>query len=330
MKILFNVVKSGTGNNGGSQTIIRMALALRKIGHECFILSHMRNNFTWFKVPEDLTIIVDTDPKTWPECDAIIATACTTWKSTRVYDKTDNKLYWIRGHETWMRSEADLTAGYRSGLKLLVNSEWLKKYIETTCMVPCSIQYAGIPFPQLEYAALTCDDISRNMFSIGCLYQEKPTKHWDHFIHVMDYFGRDIAYFGFGLTKPPTSSQTARLPFSYTINPSLLAKFSIFKACDVWFAPTELEGLHIVPTEAAMAGCALVCNGAERSGMGDYAVHGMSALTYDTLAEATAHIERLIDDASKREELNRNLVDILKYKIGSVEGNARKLVKLCS
>ena len=49
MRIIFSLLDCGLANNGGSQTIIRMAEELKSIGNDVIIATNV-NNFTWFKV----------------------------------------------------------------------------------------------------------------------------------------------------------------------------------------------------------------------------------------------------------------------------------------
>lgn len=323
MKIIFSSVSSGLGNNGGSQSVIRMALALRTLGHECYIISHMRNCFTWFKTPKDLNIIVPQNPSNWPQADVIIATACNTWEDVVKYNKTDKKFYWIRGHEIWKKSENQLSKGYKSGLNLLVNSEWLKKYIEETCNVETKILYSGIPFTQLEYIAMKAGEHISNKITLGCLKQKKPTKHWDHYEFIIKTFGNEFNYYAFGLDD--CSNKEVR----YFKNPSLVEKFKMYNTIDILIATTELEGFSHILSEATIGGCALVCNNSPRSGT-DCTIHGNTALVYDVLDEAVKNIRKLADNKNLRKELNINMLTFLKYKIGSVERNAKRLIKLIS
>ena len=110
MKIIFNSVNSGLANNGGSQRIIRMALALKNFGNEAIIISNRKNRFTWFDFDHSIVQEANEDPTTWPKCDVIIATGCSTiWETVAYpYLSKEKKFYWIRGFETWAQKPADL------------------------------------------------------------------------------------------------------------------------------------------------------------------------------------------------------------------------------
>ena len=48
MKLAFNGINSGFGNNGGSRTIISSSQVLEKLGHRCDIIG-VTDNIKWFK-----------------------------------------------------------------------------------------------------------------------------------------------------------------------------------------------------------------------------------------------------------------------------------------
>ena len=49
MKILFNAISSGLGNNGGSNTCILSANTLTDLGHDVTILDSGKNKNDWWK-----------------------------------------------------------------------------------------------------------------------------------------------------------------------------------------------------------------------------------------------------------------------------------------
>jgi glycosyltransferase involved in cell wall biosynthesis len=92
-----------------------------------------------------------------------------------------------------------------------------------------------------------------------------------------------------------------------------------YNGLKVWFAPTELEGLHNPPMEAALAGCALVCSDHPRNGMWDYVISNETALVYPArnIDAAAECVRRLLTDASLRQHLNARLVRRLLDVVGT-------------
>ena len=81
MRIAFNGLGCGWGNNGGTQSIFRMAGALSKLGHEVKVWSHCDNKFTWFPLADGVEHL-KTNIKDAPEVDVLIASGCTTVRKT--------------------------------------------------------------------------------------------------------------------------------------------------------------------------------------------------------------------------------------------------------
>ena len=64
MKIGFNAIGCGLGNNGGTRTILKCGEALSRLGHKVFIIATV-NKFTWFpaknvvsKIPPGLDALI--------------------------------------------------------------------------------------------------------------------------------------------------------------------------------------------------------------------------------------------------------------------------------
>ena len=92
----------------------------------------------------------------------------------------------------------------------------------------------------------------------------------------------------------------------------------------------ELEGLHNPPMEASLSGCALVANDCVSSGTADYAIHNKTALIYKAgdAVGASSCIKQLSNNDSMREELNLNMISLLKDKIGTREKNMAKFLEI--
>lgn len=336
MKIAFNLIQCGLGNNGGSQSIIRMAMALSELGNEVKILLDSPNKFTWFGGFENLLHLVNKKNKdSWPKYDVIIATGCKTVNSTLEYPNIDinNKFYWIRGHETWGMSEEDLFKNYKSGLNLLVNSEWLREMIFRKCEVISKIQYPGyVDGMHIAKAHGFVDEIN-----IGALYYaDKESKMFNQIINIAfllkenkiinklilfgnkqmdDNFKRDL-------------NDLFGIPYEFSYRPTYDEKMALMNKCDIWLSTSELEGLHIPPIEAGLNGCNLVTKGLYSSGTSDYAIDGLTAKIFFTAEEALQRILEYVNDPKEMNIHSTNLRYILYYKIGSVQNNALKFQKI--
>lgn len=249
MKLAFNVLNSGLGNNGGSRTIIKCQETIETLGHSCDIIGTV-DRFTWFKHKPILQSI--------PKClDAIIATSAKTVNSTHAI-KARKKLWYIRAHERWANTEKELITYYRSGLENIVNSNGLKSQLENYG-VKSTVIYQGI---DTDFWFQTCDKSTKRL-RIGCLYSSKPRKNWKHFKQLSSILGtKDYEYVSIG-DSPSNESFICE----EVVNGSMEQIRKLYSSCHIWFAPTDSEGLHNVPMEAALCGCLIVCANEPLNGM---------------------------------------------------------------
>lgn len=125
MRILFNLVNTGLGNNGGSLTIIKSANVLTDLGHEVILVDTIQNMNTWQPLRCEHMIIES--PSEIPDGDVIISTGMKTLESTNE-SKIENKFHWIRGWETWVYPEETLVKMFQDSPTVkLVNSICLQR-----------------------------------------------------------------------------------------------------------------------------------------------------------------------------------------------------------
>jgi len=309
MKLAFNGMNSGLGNNGGTRTILKCAEVLNKLGHRCNIVVKV-DNFTNFKnefvikfVPNDL--------------DAIINIAAVDIPSTLTL-QIPKKAWYIRGHESWANSDEKLINYYKNNkIKNVVNSVGLKQLL-AMYGADSVVVYQGLDFELWEDRKLRKDNVVR----IGCLYQSKSTKRWKDFVKLSRILGNDgYEYVAFGTSTPPDISFLKEFKLNANVNDLN----DLYSSCDIWFAPTILEGLHNVPMEAALCGCLIVCGDYPMNGMiYDYAIKDNTAMVYDK------------DDVENAAELIRNpnlelvsrMKNYLRNNIGTRKDNMKRLIKL--
>ena len=297
MYIVFNLLKTGLGNNGGSRTILKCAKALEQLGHRVDFVSDTPSRFTWFPHKAQL-------PHLPPRCDLLIATGISSVKST-LQANAGKKAYYIRGFELWKATERILLKSYRAGLINIVNSEWLQRYMKRK-KIPCHLVYPGL---DLEDFYIEKNLRGRN--KVGMLYNTRKIKrfNWGNFL------GEKRITFG--------NERNANL-----CRPSAQQLRKFYNRCAIWFAPVTLEGLHNPPMEAGLCGAVLVANSGRRSGMSDYAIHEKTALCFSTRKEAQEQIQMLLGDIRLRRNLSKNLRDLLLTKIGTRRKNMRRLCRI--
>lgn len=297
MKIVFNLKSTGLGNNGGSRTLIKCAETLHELGHEVTLWCS-GNNYKWSKIKVPIN-------SQMPQCDVIVATGYSSVPST-VAAKVERKFYYIRGFELWRASKSQLLRSYKS-LNCIVNSEWLQQYLHEKKVA------AHLVYPGADFDIFGKDINDRENVLGGIFSKRHATKRHEDVIKVGKHLGYQVLLLNRDIVNP---------------TPTALRDF--YNRVKVWLSPSELEGLHNCPLEAALCGSSLVTTDHRRGGVSDYAIDGNSALTYPSrqLGVAEQHVKQLMEDSDLRDKLHNNMQKLLKDKIGSRKHNMKKLAKI--
>jgi hypothetical protein len=306
IKIVFNGINSGLNNNGGSRTILLSQKVLKQLGNECVVASKM-DKFTWFDHDKTINYIPS-------DFDVIINIAAVD------YDVTKNssipiKVAWWRAHENWSNSEEHLKYCYLDKkVANIVNSNGLKRLL-SMYGADSYLVYQGIDFDWWEDRKLRKDGVIR----IGCLYHTKTRKRWKDFVKLHNILGDGgYEYISVGNAKPKETFLTKSW-----VNVDHNELCNAYSSCDIWFAPTESEGLHNVPIEANLCGCLVVCGDEPLNGMiYDYAFTDNTAMVYNR--KDVEHAAELIKNSNW--DLIENMQKHLRSSIGNREDNMAKLV----
>jgi len=306
MELVFNALNSGLSNNGGSRTIISCSKVLEKLGHRSDIVANV-DNFTWFDhkpvikhIPQDL--------------DVLIALANSDVVNT-LNAGIKRKAWYIRAHETWSAPEYLLIDYYKNKSILnIVNSKGLKQVLAMHG-ADSVVVYQGIDFDWWENRNLR----PKNKIRIGAFHTKQPRKRWEDFVGLAKILGnKDYEYVGMGNAKPSDNFLT-----EFKLNATVEELNNLYSSCHIWFAPTESEGLHNVPMEAALCGCLIVCGDEPLGGMiYDYAFPDNTAMVYDR--KDIDHAAELIRNPNW--DVIERMNNHLRNNIGSREKNMIKLI----
>ena len=291
----------GLGNNGGSNTILRSAEALRQLGHKVDVVAKV-DKFTYFKHPKPL-------PKL-PKCDICIAVSIADIAPmVKECPKGVKMGVWIRGWSTWAMSSSKmlfyLKMFSRAGHLILTNSRWIEKYLEKK-EIP-SIQFvAGMDYHVWRMPAMKPERIT-----IGTLYHKvHKTKGYKFWLKVKKMLGDQYDYVEIG-RKPMNDRNLS----------------SVYHKSHIWFSATTLEGWHNVPAEAGLCGAAIVCNDHPRNGMiMEYAYEKpLTAIIYKegNVRSAYNAVKIAIENRNK---LTANFIRFMEENIGSRKEETERLV----
>jgi len=316
MRIAFNGVGCGFGNNGGTQSVFRMAAALASEGAQVEVWSHYPNVFTWFdlEVPFRLTSLEDA-----PEVDVLINTGSPTTRSTYEFRRKKVGVQWLRAHETWRVQEHVLFDLYSLDMPLWANSEWMVNLVsDAGIRDDCEVQYCGVPH-QLFYPVET---IRSDSLVVGGLWSLKPRKCSGRILNIASHPElSDVKWKLLGAEPKPHLPKNVK----YCRQPSTKAKRAMYSSCDIWFAPSESEGLHIPPMEAALCGAAVVARDIPAAGNMDYCHHGLTGILYSGIPEAVSAINSLRDNGA-RSGMSFAMREVIRAKIGDVTTNAKRML----
>ncbi len=299
MVIVFNLLTTGLGNNGGSKTLIRSAETLQELGEEVYIACQS-NSCTWW------TIGVPVIKKLRP-CDVLIATGFGSVRSTIAYNRAKLKLWYVRAHENWQAKNKQLMKAY-GALDCIANSEWIKTWLGTFG-IDCEIVYPGIDFDSYYRSTEPRDDI------LGGLHHKHARKRHEDCLKVQKISGYPISM----LNRDFKSGDFKKLS-------------NFYNKIKVWISPSENEGLQNIPIEASLCGCGLVLTDHFMGGTGDYAVNEETCLVYPArdIQKASECVDRLMKDEKLCTRLNNNAVEVIKSKIGDRTHNMKKFVEFLS
>lgn len=311
MKIVFNGLRSGLGNNGGTRTILKSAQVLEALGHQCEIASVV-DNFTWF----DHKKIINCLPS---DFDVVINIAAVDYGLTKNCN-IKKKYAWWRLKESYSMSEASLVNCFLDEtVHNIVNSKGLQ-YELSKYGADSQVVYQGIDFGLWK-------DKSLRTFSklrIGCLFSNKDRKRWRDFVRLHSLLGdKDYEYVAFGAEYNEDDFLS-----TYLLHPTHSTLVDFYSTCDVWFAPTVDEGLHNPPMEAALCGAKLVCSDCKSNGMVlDYATNDTAIIYPQGEIEYAAS---LIDNPEViyDEYLIRNMYFKLRNMIGTRENNMKRFLAI--
>ena len=327
MRIIFNLMSCGLGNNGGSHTIVRSSNALVDLGHTVYLVDLISCKYTWTSLKAKHVVIKNFEQV--PNADFIIATGYTTVASTvSLPPRCGKKAHWLRAWESWKLQESEIIKWilYAKTIKL-VNSISLQKKLGSLGF-KSEIARPGYDFDEIYPLNIRSD----KEIVIGALYNEgkkrrsKRTNWCFDAISFLKKTHKNIKFQMFGSEGIPKSG----LVDKFVKSPSTKEKNHFYNECHIWIAPTELEGLHIPPAEAMLTECCVVGTNNPMNGMQDYLDHEKTGLvSHNTIESFIKNINALIVS----ERLRKSLGSIGRQKIlelGSRQENMKRMIDLLS
>lgn len=276
---------------------------LRGLGHRVDVVAGV-DRHTWVKHPKVKRVIPG-------DSDVVIAcSAMDVFHAERHTPKTAKVFWWLRGWENWQVPDNGLLQRAKT-VHCISNTGWIADRLKSNG-IHCDVCYSGLDINYWHRVNV----IKPARPTIGCLYHRKYTKRFDMFEKIYRTFGNRFSYVSYGAFVGDTFCDVEEQPDRDRIR-------ELYSMCDVWLAPTELEGFHNVAAEAALCGCEIVCCDKETNGMFDYA-NGNTAHIY--VDEESAGLKILQAIKFKK---NSQMIMLL-YHIGDREKNMKRLLGIIS
>jgi glycosyltransferase involved in cell wall biosynthesis len=299
MRIVFNVMGVGLGNNGGSHSIVKSANILQDLGHRVLIVDTGASKYTWGEVKVPHVKIKNINDI---YADVLIGTGAGSIEHTN-NSKIRKKYLWFRGWEVWNTPEDNLIKILKESQTIkLVNSIGLQKKLNNYG-IKSFIVRPGHDFDEI----FPLDIRNQNTkIIIGGLYNEgkkRSKKRTDWIFNCYNILKAkyDIELMMFGSDGTPIQYVD-----KYFKNPDIKLKNTIYNKIDIWLATSELEGLHITPAEAMLTECAIVGNNSELSGTEDYLIDNETGMVSENnFKNFLACIEILIKHKTIRKEFGK-------------------------
>ena len=323
MRIIFNLINVGLGNNGGSETLVKSANTLVNMGHEVIFLDTGKNQHTWNVLQakhikfKGITAV--------PSADFVIATGYKSVKSTlRLPNRCGKKCHWIRGWETWQMDEKKIINNIlQTPTTKLVNSICLQRKLRKYG-VSSFIVRPGYDFDDFY----PLDIRTKKQLVFGGLYNTRhKSKRTDWILKLVSIlkknFSNKISLWMMGVNRPDNS-----VIDRYFRNPNMEEKNFFYNSVDIWLSPSYLEGLHICPAEAMLTECPVISTDAEMSGTQDYLENEKSGLVskndFDSFLDSA---KLLANNREKRNLLGKNARQRV-LSLGNRKDNMLKMVSI--
>jgi len=230
--------------------------------------------------------------------------------------KNARPYWWCRLLETYQMPK-DKILREASKVNVLVNSlglySWFRKY-----GIDSDIVYQG-------YDRKWFDIGPHRMNSVGFLVSSKKRKRFDVIEKIIKTLGDQKRYYGFGLDINRAIKKVVKKKFSgFTQNAGYADLSKLYNQVGIWVSTSTREGLHNVPLEAALCGCAVVYPDTRFAGCADHCIDGKTAWRYSA-GDAVSAAETIISADRSRVEAHK---DYIKNNIGDRETCMKKLVTI--
>lgn len=270
----------------------------------CNLLSGVAPN--WFDLKADLRRVPFLSERYIPDADIIVATWWeTAYNVSRYGSNKGRKFYLAQHYETWGGPDGAVKNSYKLGLKIIVNSVWLKNILEREINVKTEALILHAPDRNIFYPEETFNKKDENALRVLMPFRKIPWKGDEDGIKAFEiakkrYPHLQLVIFG------PLRGEDIPDSAEFHLRPSNSELRRIYNSCDIFVFPSRSEGFGMPPLEAMACKCAVATTNV--GAVPDYSVSGETALVsepndIDGLAQ---NIIRLAENRDERKKIAEN------------------------
>lgn len=256
----------------------------------------------WFDLKVNLIRVPTLAERYIPDADIIVATWWATAYYVKGYSNSKGKKFYLTQHyEIWGGPKEKVNNSYKLGLRIIVNSTWLKNILHDRLKVEVE---ALIPHaPDLDHFYPERTSKGNNKIRILMAYRNLKWKGIEDGIKAFEiarrkYSNIQLVMFGHKSTKDvPHYAEFHESPSNDRLR-------TIYNSCDIFLFPSHCEGFGMPPMEAMVCKCAVVTSNV--GAVSDYAIPGETALVSppsipELLAE---NIIKLLENEELRKQIS--------------------------
>lgn len=336
MKITF--VLPSTGISGGAKAVFEFANHLKDRGHNVSIIYPLiplcsgpngydirswKNrvkgtigNFIqgvrvdWFDLRAKLIRVPTLAQKYIPEADIVVAT----WWETAYYvnkysKKKGEKFYLAQHYEIWGGPKEKVNNSYKLGLRIIVNSTWLKNILHAE--LNAKIETLILHAPDWEQFYPENRKENTDIIRLLMIHRRENWKGSKDGIEAFKIVREKFPNIQLVMVGPEPAKDVPGCA-EYHKRPSNSELRQIYNSCDIFIFPSWYEGFGMPPMEAMACKCAVVTTNV--GAIPDYTIPDKTALVSQPrdIKALAQNIIELIKDETKRKRIAENGYNYIK------------------
>jgi len=258
----------------------------------------------WFDLKAKLIAVPSLKEKYIPKADVIVAT----WWETAYYVKKyhqykGEKFYLVQDYEIWGGPKKRVNNSYKLGLKMIVNSTWLKNILENQLNVKVESLILHAPDRNQFYPDKNFKK-EKNVINVLMPYRREKRKGAQDGIKVFEIVKKEfpeVTFSAYGIK----SDKFLPIYVKFYQKPSGGKLREIYNSADIFLFTSRYEGFGMPPLEA-MA-CAVPVVTTNVGAVPDYTIPGKTALVSEVgdIKSLAQNVIQLIKNPEERKKIEQ-------------------------